>query len=424
MFQIMYKILWAVATSFILLSGIYFTKVLHSKQLKIFSLCKSFHRKKVSKEEMSPFDTLMLTLAGRIGVGSIAGIALGIYIGGIGSLFWVWITTFIVAILSYVETVLGMKYRESDGEGHFIGGPSYYIKKGLTNKKLSFIYAILIIVCYIGGFLGIQSNTITKSLVEIVPISKYVISLIIVIITAFCIFGGVQTISKITSKLVPFMTILYIVLFGYIVCVYNTQIITILCNIIKDAFDVTSFFGGFLSTCIIGLQRGIFSNEAGLGTGSIAASSSSSTDIEMQGNLQIMGVYITSLLICTATAFFILTSNYTSVSFEDINGIELMQYAFAYHFGRFGQILLFLFIFLFAFSTVLTGYYYGESALRFILGKGHTKAIFLLKCITLIVLFCGAIMSPTILWKIIDMLVALLAIINIYAMIRLRNDIS
>lgn len=424
MFIVIYKILWAVATSFILLAGIYFTKVLRFKQLNIFVLSKVFHmKKKKSKNEMSPFDTLMLTLAGRIGVGSIAGIALGIYIGGIGSLFWVWITTFIVAILAYVETTLGIKYRECDENGHYVGGPSYYIKNGLHNKTLSNFYAILIVVCYIGGFLGIQANTITKSLLEMVSISEYMISILLVLITAFCIFGGVSVISKITSKLVPVMTILYLFLFGYIVCVYNTQILDILLNVVKDAFDIQSFFGGFLSTCIIGLQRGIFSNEAGLGTGSIAASTSDSASVSEQGHLQIIGVYITSLLICTATAFFILTTDYMNISFTDINGIELMQHAFVYHFGSFGGTLLFIFIFLFAFSTVLTGYYYGESSLRFILGKDHIKSIFVLKCITLLVMFCGSIISPTLLWNIIDLLVALLAIINIYALIKLRKDI-
>ena len=373
---------------------------------------------------LSPKDTLMLTLAGRIGVGSIAGIALGIYIGGIGTIFWVWVTTFLVAILSYSETYLGIKFREKDSDGNYIGGPSYYIKNGLHKKKLSYIYALLIIFCYIGGFLGIQSNTITKSFIEIVPISKYIVSFFLVILTFFSIFGGVKGISKITSKLVPFMTLFYIFLFIYIVFVNYTQIPVILLNIIKDAFHIDSFLGGFLSTCIIGLQRGIFSNEAGLGTGSISASTTSSDSPSKQAYLEVIGVYITSIILCTATALFILTIPYQGIVFQDMNGIELMQYAFSYHFGSFGKILLFMFIFLFAFSTVLTGYYYGESALRFIIGKGHKKFIILLKGITLAVVFLGGIMSATILWNIVDLLVAFLAIINIYALICLEDKIS
>ena len=422
MFTIIYKLLWSVATATIVCASIYFTKKLNFKQFNVKELFSSLKTTKVEKGELSPKDTLMLTLAGRIGVGSIAGIALGIYIGGVGSIFWVWITTFLIAILSYVETYLGIKYREKDSDGNYIGGPSYYIQNGLHNRKMACIYAILIIFCYIGVFLGIQSNTITKSFTQIIPVSSYTISFVLVILTFLCIFGGVKSITKITSKMVPFMTLLYIFLFIYVICVNYTQMPTILLNIIKNAFDMKSFFGGFLSTCIIGLQRGIFSNEAGLGTGSIAASTTSSNNASSQSYLQVLGVYITSLLLCTATAIFILTTDYSNIIFEDINGIELMQYAFSCHFGSFGNILLFIFIFLFAFSTVLTGYYYGEAALRFLLGKGHKVSIVILKIVTLIVLFLGGIMSATILWNIVDLLVAVLAIINVVSLLLLSDN--
>ncbi len=423
MFSIFYKILWAVATSFIILSSIYFTKYLNFKQFNIKKIIKSLKSSSDSNSGISPIDTLMLTLGGRIGVGSIAGISLGIYMGGIGSVFWVWITTFLVAILSYVETYLGIKYREKDSDDNYLGGPSYYIKNGLNKKKLAYLYAILIVFCYIGGFLSIQSNTITKSFTQIFPISKYIISLVLVFITFLSIFGGVKKISKVTSKLVPFMTVFYVILFIYVVCANVTKIPIIIFNIIKDAFCMDSFFGGFLSTCIIGLQRGIFSNEAGLGTGCIASSTTNSS-ANKQGYLEILGVYITSLLLCTATAIFILTTDYYTISLNDVNGIELMQYAFSYHFGSIGNLLLFIFIFLFAFSTVLTGYYYGETSFRFLLGKDRRKSVILLKIITLLILFLGGIISATILWNIVDFLVAVLAIINIYAIFSLRKNIS
>ena len=348
MFTIIYKLLWGVATAVIICASMYFTKKLNFKQFDVKRLISSLKSTDEEKDGLSSKDTLMLTLAGRIGVGSIAGIALGIYVGGMGSIFWVWITTFLIAILSYVETFLGIRYREKDSDGNYVGGPSYYIQNGLNNRKLACVYAFLIIFCYIGGFLGIQSNTITKLFVQIVPVSSRVVSFILVILTFLCIFGGVKSISKITSKMVPFMTILYIFLFIYVICVNYTQIPIILLNIIKDAFNMDSFFGGFLSTCIIGLQRGIFSNEAGLGTGSIAAATTNNDKASNQGYLQVLGVYITSIFLCTATAIFILTTDYSSVSFNDINGIELMQFAFSCHFGSIGNILLFSVIFLFA----------------------------------------------------------------------------
>ena len=424
MFSIIYKILWAVATSFIIISSVYFTKQLRFRQFNAKGIINSLKCSSEKDSGLSSMETLMLTLAGRIGVGSIAGIALGIYIGGIGSLFWVWITTFLIAILSYVETYFGIKYHEKDEDGNYIGGPSYYIKNGLNKKKLAYLYACLIIVCYIGGFLGIQANTITKSFTQIFPISKYIVSLVIVLITFFCIFGGVRGISKITSKLVPFMTIFYIFLFIYIIFIHYSQIPEIIFNMVKDAFCMDSFFGGFLSTCIIGLQRGLFSNEAGLGTGSIAASTVSECNASKQSYLQVLGVYITSLLLCTATAFFILTTDYNTISLHVANGIELMQYAFSYHFGSIGNLLLFIFIFLFTFSTILTGYYYGEASLRFLLGKGHKISIIFLKIVTLIVLFFGGVASATLLWNVVDLLVAFLAIINIYSLFLLRKKIS
>ena len=147
MFTIFYKVVWAVATSFIILASIYFTKKLRFKQFNVKALFSSLKDDGKKSGGLSPIDTLMLTLAGRIGVGSIAGIALGIYIGGIGTIFWVWVTTFLVAILSYSETYLGIKYREKDNDGNYVGGPSYYIRKGLHKKKLSYLYALLIIVC-------------------------------------------------------------------------------------------------------------------------------------------------------------------------------------------------------------------------------------------------------------------------------------
>lgn len=413
MLTIMHKVLWAIATSMILLSSVYYSIKLKWKQFKLFSLFKEVFNKK----NKNSYDALMLTLAGRIGVGSIAGIALGIYIGGVGTIFWLWVTTFIVSILSYVETILGIKYQEKNNV--CVGGPSYYIKKGLNNSTLATLYAILIIVCYVGGFLGIQANTITKGFNSFIIVPNYITAIMLAILTSLCIFKGLNSITKITSKLVPFMTIFYLVLCVYVLCVNSTQMPEIICNIFKSAFGIEPITGGIISTCIIGLQRGIFSNEAGLGTGSITSSICDKKDIEKQACLQVIGVYITSLLICTATAFFIMTTDYVNVSFIDMNGIELMQHAFSYHFGCIGEILLLIFIFLFAFSTILTGYYYGEAALLFILKKRNNVIIFILKLITLVVILIGCIIKSTTLWLFVDILVSVLAIINIYALLKL-----
>ena len=243
------------------------------------------------------------------------------------------------------------------------------------------------------------------------------------ITTFFIIFGGLQSIANTASKLVPIMTIGYIGLALYI-CFQNIEMIpSILISIIKDAFQIKPFISGFLPTLLIGIQRGIFSNEAGLGTGTIASSTVNTTDAPTQGYLQMIGIYITTLLICTSTALIILTSPYNQVKLQDINGIEITQFAFQYHLGSLGNIFLFIAILLFSFSTILTGYYDGESSLKYFYKKVKPIYLLLLKIITLFVLFTGSILSSNLLWNLVDIMVSFLAFINIYALLKLKNDI-
>ncbi len=198
---------------------------------------------------------------------------------------------------------------------------------------------------------------------------------------------------------------------------------SILKTILSEAFTGRAVSAGFLGTALIGIQRGIFSNEAGIGTGAIAASTSDSNHPVGQGLVQVVGIYFTSLVICTATALFILTSNYQNLVLDHVNGIEITRYAFAYHLGSFGEWFLVILILLFAFSTIITGYYYGESNLKFLLPNLSKRNVFLLKVATVLLLVWGSIASSTFLWNLVDILVALLAIINVYALIALRGDI-
>ena len=215
------------------------------------------------------------------------------------------------------------------------------------------------------------------------------------------------------------MTIIYVITALFITIINSDKIIDILVLIIKDAFNFKSVTGGILGTIVIGIQRGIFSSEAGLGTGAIAASTTNSKPVS-QGFVQMIGIYITTFLICTSTAIIILTSNYNSISFTDLNGIEITQYAFNYHLGNFGILIVFISICLFSFSTILSGYYDGESSLKYLL-KNPKKYLIILKIITIIILFLGSIISSSKLWNIVDILVALLAIINIYGIYKLKD---
>lgn len=419
--EIINKILWGVATSLIFVSGIYFSIRLNFLQLNFKKMFKNLFEKE-KKGGISSREALMMSLAGRIGVGSIAGIALAIYIGGIGSVFWIWIMSLITAILSYSETILGIIYKEKDGDV-YKGGPSYYIKNGLNKKTLGGVYAIIVFISYIFGFISIQTNTITKSLDQLINISPYIIGILLVILVILVIKKGVTSIAFISSKIVPIMTIGYLLLGLYILIINIDEIPSILIDIIKNAFNFKSFITGFFTSFIIGIQRGLFATEAGLGTGSIASSTTSNNNPYKQGYIQIAGIYITSFLVCTVTALIIITSDYIQLDLSDINGIEIANYAFNYHLGNIGNTIIVIAIFFFAFSTILTGYYYGESSLKYFKNDVGKKGLFLLKLVTLIMVFLGCIIPSTFIWNMVDIFVAILAIINIYALFNLRNDI-
>lgn len=421
MIYLIEKILWLITSSLIIISSIYFTFKLNFVQTKVITMFKELFKKNKVKDSISPLQSLMLVLAGRIGVGSIAGVAIAIYYGGPGTIFWMWIICFLSASITFAETLLGVYFKEKDEKNINRGGPSYYLSKGLNKKVLGNIYAILIILSYVGGFLSIQSNTITKSIQNFVNINSITIGIVICVLTSFIIFGGIKKIAKVSTTLVPLMTIIYVITALFITIINSDKIIDILVLIIKDAFNFKSVTGGILGTIVIGIQRGIFSSEAGLGTGAIAASTTNSKPVS-QGFVQMIGIYITTFLICTSTAIIILTSNYNSISFTDLNGIEITQYAFNYHLGNFGILIVFISICLFSFSTILSGYYDGESSLKYLL-KNPKKYLIILKIITIIILFLGSIISSSKLWNIVDILVVLLAIINIYGIYKLKDII-
>lgn len=424
MIIIINKLLWAIVSALIIISGIYFSLKLNFIQLHLKKILSSIFKNNQHSNGLSPFSTLMLTLAGKIGVGSIAGVALAIYIGGPGTIFWMWVIALISASNTFVETYIGIIYKEKDENDIYKGGPSYYIKNGLNKKNLAIFCSILIIICYLIGFIPIQANTITKSVNEIIYINPIIIGIILCSFAAMIIFGGIKQISQVSNKIVPIMTLLYLLVACLIVIKNINMMPTILLNILKSAFNIKPFFTGFMTTLVIGIQRGIFANESGLGTGSIASSTTSDNNPIKAGYIQMLGIYITTLLICTSTVFIIMTANYNSINFVDVNGIEITQYAFKYHLGNFGNILIFISILLFAFSTILTGYYYIESNLKFFKPNITHKQLIIIKITTLIFLFIGCIISSKQLWNIVDCLIALLAIINIYSLLKLRNKIN
>ncbi len=419
--SIINKLLWGITTILLIVSGIYFSKKLKFLQFNIKEMIKGF--KTNSKEKISPFKTLMLTLAARIGVGSLAGIALAIYIGGPGTIFWLWISTILVVPNAYVESFLGVLFHEKK-EGIYTGGPSYYIEKGLKKIKLAKIYSLLVFVTYIFGFLTIQSNTIAKSLQNFNNSNPLIVGIIVAIITGITIFKGAESIINVSSKIMPFIGILYVSISIYILITNIGELPNVLYLIVSEAVNIKAMGVGIVTPFIIGFQRGIFSNEAGVGTGAIAASTVDNNDAKGQGMIQMAGIYFTSLVLCTLTALIILLSNYDTINFQNINGIELTQYALNYHLGSFGEIILLITVFIFAFSTIISGYYYGESSLEYLnKSKGKLNTL-LLKTLTVVLLIIGSVVSPLILWDFVDIGVAIMAMINVYTIIKLSHLIK
>ena len=413
------KILWAVAISIIFLNSIYFSFKLKFPQLKIRTIIKNVFSKNTSSG-IKPMDALMISLGSKIGAGSLAGIAFAIYYGGIGTIFWMWVSSFFVSVNCFLENILSTLYKEKDQE-FYKGGPSYYIKNGLNKKKLAYLYSFLAVLAYILGFLAIQNNTITTLVTEIYPVNKILIALLVTLLAGIVILKGLNIISKICNKIVPIMMISYFIV-GLIVIFSNLNSVpAVFLNIIKDAFTPSAVTGGIIYTFVIGIQKATFINEAGVGTSAISSGATSNKDPIKQGYFGIFETYFINLFLITITAFIIVLSNYESLNLTGINGIEITKYAFSFHLGHFGEIILLLILTLFSFSTIITVYYYGESNLKFITNK--SKHLKFLKAFSIVILFLGGIVSASFVWELADIFIALLAIINIYAIFKLKGRV-
>lgn len=414
------EFIWIIATIMIFLSGIYFSFKIDFIHLNLKEMLKSINNDKKNKDSISAFEALNMSLAGRIGVGSLSGIALAIYLGGPGVLFWIWLTSILCSTNAFAESVLAVVFRKKDIGNIYRGGPFYYIMDGIGNKKLAMLYALLILVAYTCGFMTIQINTITKSIVDIYNINPLVIGIFISTLVGITIIGGVKKIAVTTSKLVPLMTVLYFTCCLYIMIRNYNLIPTIFSEILNSAFNYKTFGFGIISTLLIGMQKGIFSSEVGLGTGSIVSVTSDMEVPANNGMLQVFEIHFENIFIATITTFIICMSNYKDLILNDPNGIEITLNAFKYHIGNLGPIFITVVIFLFGLSTLLTGYYYGESSLKFI-KKTNKFDITILKILTILILLIGSVSSSKVLWNITDFMVGIIAIINIYSIYSLRK---
>lgn len=406
------SITWYIASVFIIYSAIIYSYKFKLVQFDIKKMISSVKSK--SKNNISPLSSLCITLAAKIGVGSLSGVALAIYFGGLGSMFWLFVVSIIVSVNTYIECIYGIKYR-SMIFGRFVGGPSYYIEKCLGNKKLAILYSILIIVTYSILFLSIQANTIVNT-ISYNEVNMNLVVLLLFISTVLIVSRGVKGIGVINKILVPMMLLFYLAV-GVIIFVVNIGDISgIFSLMIREAFNIKSIISVFL----IGMQRAIFITESGLGTSAISAASCDN-DADKQGMLEVMGIHITTFLVCFTTFLIIATSNYQEINYGNINGIEIVINAFRYHFGSMGGIILTTITIMFAFSTIISSYFFGESSLFILTRKKISMSIY--KIIFMLVIIVSCYISPNILWNLTDYFIAILVIINVLSLLIIYKKI-
>ncbi len=415
-------ILWSyLAIPTLMLISLIFTFYFKGAQFKFKKMLQCL-TKKNPHSNVSSFQSFTMALAARVGVGSLAGVALGIYIGGPGSVFWMWVSALITAASSFVESTLAQLYKKKDGD-LYVGGPAYYIKYGMNQKGFAIIYAFIIVLTYTFGFSAIQANTIATSFRDVLSIPPLLTGVGLSLITSMIIFGGASTIANMTSKIVPIMALFYIGMGLFVMMTHLDYVPTFFITIFEDAFRPSPLIGGtVMYTVITGVKRGVFSNEAGMGSGAHAAAMTNSDSPTDQGYIQSFGVYVTTLFICTITAFLIMVTHATEVGSLSSNGIELTQYALTQLFGPIGGIILSISIFFFAFSTILTGYYYGECNVKFL--WKNEKILTVIRIIVLLVILVSSIGSASLIWSLVDVGVALTATINVMALCYLAKEVK
>lgn len=400
-------------------AGIYFSIRTKFVQFRLISDAIKALKEKAENNDngksVSSFQALMISTASRVGTGNIAGIATAIVAGGPGAVFWMWVMAIVGGASAFVESTLAQVYKVKDGK-EFRGGPSYYIERALGKRWLGVLFSILLIACFAYGFNGLQTYNMSSALEYYIPnysdtILPAVVGLLIAAATAFVIFGGVHRIGFISSVIVPIMAGIYI-LMGIFITLTNLNRVPEMFSLIFDgAFDFRAIFGGFAgSTVLIGIKRGLFSNEAGMGSAPNASATATVSHPVKQGMVQVLSVFIDTLMICTTTAFILLLSGVTGVP-EKLDGIPYVQAAISANVGSLGIHFITFSIFAFAFTSLIGNYYYAESNILFIKNNRILLNVFRITC--LIAIFLGAQADFSTVWNLADVLMGFMAIENI-----------
>ena len=376
----------------------------------------SLSDKDKNHKHISSFQAFAVSVATRVGTGNLAGVATAIAIGGPGAVFWMWVIALIGSATAFIESTLGQLYKQRQKDS-FVGGPAYYIKRGLHCNWMAYLFAVLITITFGFSYNSIQSNTICGAMYEAFGWNPLLVGSILSVVALIIIFGGLQRIANVSAVMVPLMAIGYFVLVMVIIIMNIEHIPHVLKVIITNAFGLEQGVGGTIGATIMnGVKRGLFSNEAGEGSAPNVAAAATVSHPVKQGLIQALGVFTDTLLVCSCTAFMILISGLYST--PELNGIALTQAALNSEIGAFGPTFIAIAILLFAFSSIIGNYYYGEANIRFMTSSNAVLTVYRVFSGGVLVMF-GAMASLEIVWNLGDLCMAMLTACNLVAIVRL-----
>ena len=359
--------------------------------------------------QVTGFQAFCIAVASHVGTGNLAGVAIAVAVGGPGALFWMWVIALLGGATSLIENTLAQTYKVKEGNG-FRGGPSYYMEKALGQKTLGYIFSVIVIVTFAFVFNTVQANTIAQAFETSFNMSSAVAGVILAALTALIIFGGLNRIANVVSFMVPIMAIGYVIVALYVLIVNAVHIPALFMSIIEAAFGIKQAVGGAIGVAMLqGIKRGLYSNEAGMGSAPNAAATSNVSHPVKQGLLQAFGVFVDTILICSATGFIVLL--YPEYNTIGEKGIKLTQLALSHSVGAWGAGFITLCIFLFAFSSLVGNYYYGEANLEFLTKSKTSMLVF--RVLTVACVYLGSVASLGLVWDIADVSMGIMALMNI-----------
>lgn len=411
---------------FLLAAGLYFTIRTGLIQFRLFGeSIRVVKEKPKEKGSISSFGALMVSTASRVGTGNIVGVSTAICLGGFGAVFWMWVVALVGGASAFIESALAQVYKKRDADGSSYGGPSYYMEQALHQRWLGVVFAVVLILTYVVGFNMLAAYNLQDAFggfsFYVKGRTPYIIGAILAVLFALCVLGGGKRLTDVTGVLVPVMGLLYIVM-SLVVVFMNIRIFpSVIANIFRDAFNFKAAFSGFTGSCIMwGIKRGLYSNEAGMGSAPNAAATADVSHPAKQGLVQMLSVFIDTLLICSATAFMCLCSGV--VPTPEAAGAAYVQASVQQSLGNFGPIFIAISMCLFAFTTLIGNYYYCEGCLKYILKRDPSKAgMMVFRVLASVIVFVGATVSAGLAWDTADMLQATMVIINVPVILILGN---